>query len=94
MVAGDVVNGFSAAATALTFQPAVGSEIMISAIAMNNNTTLPRLDNGVNTTFLAWGTNEEPSGSNIKVFINNSIYLHIQALPAGEVSGFTGIQIK
>ncbi len=94
MVVGDVVSGFSAPATILNFQPAAGVEIMISAIAMNNNVNLPKLNDGANTTYLAWGTNEEPSGSNIKVFINNSIYLYIPALPAGEVSGFTGIQIK
>ena len=85
MAVGDVVSGISAAATILTFQPAIGSECLITEVP--NGFGL-HLTNGVSLG-AATGANAV-----VKIFINNTNYLQIAAGGAGSFSWFTGIQIK
>ena len=95
MAAGDVVNGMSATGTALTYQPALGVEVMVSTIAFNHNAKRPELTNGTNTSFISWSTSGiNPDPANLKIFINNTIYLRLDNLVAGEVTAFSGLQTK
>ena len=95
MTVGDVVNGMSATGTALTYQPAGTIEVLISTIAFNDNAKRPQLTNGTNTSFISWSTTGgDPDPANLKIFINNTIYLRLDNLVAGEVTAFSGLQTK
>jgi len=94
LTVGDIVNGQSAAATILIFQPAVGVSVMITACAFYGNVVSPFMTDGATVTTVNWGTAGVSSTNNGKLFLNNTIYMRFQALPAGEVSYFTGIQVQ
>lgn len=96
MVAGDVVAGISAAATTLLFQAAVGVECIILSASVYNGWV--RTTNGVlytnyyNMVTSTGGTYISP---NVKIAINNTIYLRLEAsISAGETGGYSGIQTK
>lgn len=96
MAVGDVVNGFSAANTVLTFQPAAGVEVMISTIIMQG---LPGayslLTNAAGDIARSdFTTSSTMPFAGLKFFINNTNFLTIPAMGAAWRSGYTGIQIK
>jgi hypothetical protein len=88
MVAGDVVSGISAAGP-LTFQPALTVEVALTSAG--SFSIDHRLTDGV---AFAFALPRYPTSGigNIKMMINNAIYLNLQA-DANGVS-YTGIQIK
>jgi len=94
LTVGDIVNGISAAATILVFQPAVGVSIMITTCAFGGNVVSPFFTDGVNLSGMNWSTAGVNSANNSKIFLDNSLYLRFQALPAGEYSAFCGIQVQ
>jgi|TARA_R110000824_G_scaffold360565_1_gene548318 hypothetical protein len=84
MAVGDVVNGLSGLPTTyIFFQPAVGVEAMISFVSSH-----VAIADGTNTTSNMTGNDT----LNMKIFINNTIYLRYYGASTG--TGFTGIQIK
>ncbi len=85
MAIGDVVSSFSAINTTLFFQPAATVECMVSSYF---NSTECRLYDGTNYSYQIKGSNQQ-----VKIFINNSIYLRLDA-NVGEYGSFSGIQIK
>jgi len=98
MAVGDTVSGFSAAGSAMAFQPAAGVSVMI---------TFAGIDNG-NTTGLPYMTNNgthytAPRSSfsqtscdlgNMKMIVDNTNYLYFQNLGAGKYTSYSGIVIK
>tara|TARA_R110000824_G_C14807229_1_gene635140 strand:+ start:229 stop:501 length:273 start_codon:yes stop_codon:yes gene_type:complete len=90
MAIGDVVNGMSAVSSVFTFQPAISVEVLISYIFRATAEAYGLFDGAT------WAYDNPPIGDsvNIKMFINNSIYLKINAVGGGGVSGYSGIQIK
>lgn len=97
MAVGDVVNAVGVANGALTFQPAAGVEVMITATFSRPGQTGPSLTNGTTTsTYLR--TNQQAAEGVIEVSryitINNSVYLTIGASGIGEVDAYCGIQIN
>lgn len=105
MAVGDVVAGMSVNAT-LTFQPAVGVEIML--VWANGSGYQAEIYDGTN--FQATG--EATTGFSVgigginyngssamasitnKLFINNSIYIRIRKIGGTNNSAYSGIQIK
>jgi len=94
LTVGDVVNGKSGVAAVLVVQPAAGVSLMITACAFYGNVVSPFMTDGTTVTTVNWGTAGVSSTNNGKLFLNNTIYMRFQALPAGEVSYFTGIQVQ
>jgi len=92
MAVGDIVNGIGTVAGAdLSFQPAVGVTIMISAVGSNGSWFF--LDNGTISSHIGYGASStDYTGSNIKFLINNTNYITIT--PNGTKAGYTGIQIQ
>ena len=80
MASGDVVNFVSALNTAIIYQPAATVEVCVTSLFAN----FPSMN---------WGIPGGLNFGNVKVMINNSNYLHINA-SSGYYNGFTGIQIK
>lgn len=93
MASGDVVNFVSALNTAIIYQPAATVEVCVTSLFAN----FPSMNWGITDgTNVAYCRPEVPGGlnfGNVKVMINNSNYLHINA-SSGYYNGFTGIQIK
>jgi|TARA_R110000796_G_scaffold166628_1_gene283554 hypothetical protein len=85
MAVGDVVNALSLPNTVLTFQPAAGSECIITQIP---TAVALHLTDGVNLGNVAGNL------SLIKMFINNTNYLHVAAGGGAVIGWFTGLQIK
>lgn len=95
MAVGDVISQISGNGAAMVYQPSSGVEVMVSTIAFNHNAKLPELTNGTNTSFISWSTSDtNPDPANLKIFINNTIYLRLDNLGANQYTAFTGIQIK
>ena len=94
MAAGDVVSGQGGAAATYTFQAAAGVEVMISS-AGNTTQGWVYLYNG---SILSGVYSMSPGNAHdtflIKVFINNTIYIQMEAPAATKYNGFSGIQIK
>lgn len=96
MVVGDVVNQISAVNTILTFQPAVGVEVVITAYGNDAQTFAILLIDGVlSTEFRHIDTNQNQGNSPtlMKIFINNTNHIQIPAVGAGLSSCFTGMQV-
>lgn len=93
MAAGDVVNEVGGANTTVTFQPAVGVEVCITAFFRHATTSGLALYDGTN-----WcrddHTMNSPAALNCKMMINNTNYLYIESAGAGKRVGYTGITIK
>jgi hypothetical protein len=94
MAVGDVVNGISGNNAILTFQPAIGVECLITYINANFGAMAFRLTDGVNSTPGNQTATQPASPSNMKMFVNNALFLQIDAGGAGFYNGFTGLQIK
>jgi len=90
MAVGDIVSGISGANTTLTFQPAAGVEVCITAV-QSIASQPPRLTNGTINTVHGICTDNQYS---MKMMINNTNYLQIDNLGGSSRSGYTGIQIK
>jgi hypothetical protein len=93
MAAGDVVSGLSAINTALTFTPAAGVEVVLTSLANDDQYIRYEITDGTLYSYLI-PDNTFYNITNCKVFITNSIYLHINAIGVGMSSGFTGVQTK
>ena len=94
MVSGDIVNELnSVISTALIFRPAVGVEVLVSSVgALNNKWSL--LYNGtIFSHIVVTPGAATDTGANVKIFINNTNYLNVEAT-AGFYNSFTGVQIK
>ena len=96
MAGGDVVSAVSAGAgISLNFQPSAGSEVMILSCMGRTTTFTIGLYDGVTAVNSDFDENTSIGNRNplnIKVAVNNSIYLTIYVSATG--AGFTGIQIK
>jgi len=92
MAVGDVVNGVFGAGIS-TFQPAASVEVAIlSGFGVDSQNLDIGIDNGV----IAPNNRSTQSGqmstaNNVKIMINNSVYLYLNNATA---SGYSGIQIK
>tara|TARA_R110000823_G_C15534241_1_gene457246 strand:+ start:225 stop:491 length:267 start_codon:yes stop_codon:yes gene_type:complete len=87
MAVGDIVSGFSAINTILTFQPAGSNVCLITVVPNSFNYTLT---DGVTS---AAGARNNSVSEVTKLFINNTNYLYISSGGPGTISFFTGIQI-
>jgi|TARA_R110000823_G_scaffold252303_2_gene374938 hypothetical protein len=92
MAVGDVVSQIAATGVVLSFQPAVGVEICVTTA--QNAAAWTAITDGTSIANYWHGSHAEGGGrvGNVKIMINNSIYLYI--FSSGEPGGFTGIQIK
>jgi hypothetical protein len=89
MVVGDIVNDVST--TPLTFQPAASVSIMISQAAPNVDDYINLTDGVTSRRCFYYGAAGYGSVANVKVMINNSIYLTIPNVSGG---CYSGIQIQ
>lgn len=89
MVAGDIVNGVSA--VAFTFQPAASVSLMISQAAANGPDYIYLSDGVTSRACYYYSVSGYGSVANVKVMINNSIYLNIPMASGGT---YSGIQIQ
>ena len=100
MVAGDVVTAMSASLTSQTFQPAVSVEVIILGLAIRNAnvlTTNGTLDALLLVTTVVPGDGGSFQNVNVKIPINNTVYLKLAAADAGggfDGTTYHGIQIK
>ena len=90
MAVGDVVSGINDGGSVLNFQPAAGIECCITGAGGTNQWTA--VTNGVIVANITHGTHTSNSSrTNMKIMINNTIYLTILT---GDQQQYTGIQIK
>jgi len=95
MVVGEIIIGASGDNTALTFQPALGVTVLITAVGLDDETAWFGLTDGVSNTRVGNKANVVPNDQgNLKVFINNTIYLSFIALGAGVISTYHGVQVE
>jgi len=95
MAIGDVVNGIGADNTALNFQPAASVEVVLTSCGTSGRWI--QLYNGANLSALMVSqptSTADASNVNMKLFINNTNYIHLPAVGAGLFCSYTGIQIK
>lgn len=96
MAVGDVVNGIATDAATITFQPAVGVECLISSVF--GRASGAYVIDGVSIAYIGNLGNAdalmEPQDRVTKTFINNTNYYYGTASPAGNNSGYSGLQIK
>jgi len=90
MVSGDIVSVFSGSGVMLTFQPAVGVQVMITNY-YNTGVSQTNLTNGTITSVSLKDSNATIGNS--KTLINNTNYFSNVALGGTSYSAFTGIQI-
>ena len=93
MASGDIVNGFLPASTWTTFVPAVGVEVVITAVLGNISDCEVGLYDGVTSNHI--NVNGRSNGvftSSYKIGLTNSKYL--RAKSAGDNGFFTGMQTK
>ena len=86
MVKGDVINGTGAAAAVLNYQPAAGVEVVITTADTNEKVLF--YDGTNSAPVLAAGTTP------IKIFLNNTLYLRLDAGAAATYRAFSGVQVK
>lgn len=95
MAVGDIIIGGSADNTVLNFQPAATVSVLISAVGLDDETAWLGLTNGVlNSRVGNKGSANPNDNGNMKVFINNTIYLTVIALGAGVFSTYHGVQTE
>mgnify|MGYP003646544920 CR=1 FL=1 len=92
MVVGDVVNGIGAASANVVFQPAASVSCMITVAAIRGN-WVQLTDGSLLSLVMDNGAGGSFNNINNKIFIDNSIYLHVSG-GGGYSASFTGIQIK
>ncbi len=94
MAVGDIINVQGAASGGgLTFQPAAGTEIMVTWVSAMSIGTLG-LTSGVNTSlsYTQYNHTYYAEANNVKLGITNTLYLIIAA--NSTFGAFSGIQIK
>ena len=94
MAIGDIINGIGAATGIFYyFTPAVGVEIMITAVLGDGTSVYGGLSNGVVNSYTKVSDSAEFGAANSKIGINNTNYL---VYYSGSVTppSYTGIQIK
>tara|TARA_R100001530_G_scaffold24416_1_gene19806 strand:+ start:185 stop:493 length:309 start_codon:yes stop_codon:yes gene_type:complete len=98
MAVGDVVTLHSANNTLLTAQPAGSVTWLITCCTMDYTKRVPELTNGSEASQCQYQAEYEPddvatgSFNNVKIFVDNTNYLQIQALSgAAKSSAITGI---
>lgn len=93
MAVGDIIIGASGDNTVLNFQPAVGVTVCITAIGLDDETAWFGLTNGVlNSRVGNKGSANPNNNGNMKVFIDNTVYLTVIGLGAGVFSTYHGVQ--
>jgi len=96
MAVGDVVNGLATDGNDITFQPAATVECIITTVM--GRATGAYLIDGTSIGYIGNLGNAdavfEIQDRVTKVFINNTIYLNVGSSPAGNNSGYSGLQIK
>jgi hypothetical protein len=96
MAVGDVVNGLATDGNTITFTPAAGVECILTSVL--GRAAGAYLTDGVSIGYIGNLGNAdafmEPQDRVVKVFINNTNYYYSTASPAGNNSGYTGLQIK
>jgi len=96
MAVGDVVNAIGSATGDFTYTPAAGVEVMVLSVlgSANGQAWLARVAAPAQSgrLYIQQGTIFQPIGLNVKMAINNTIYLQVNSntYPAA----FSGIQIK
>ena len=92
MVVGDIVSGIWGGVTGyVSFQPAVGVEIIITGCAGGTGTYVGHTDGALTSHAINTNTNGVDT-INMKLGITNSIYLRLLGTTTG--ASFSGIQIK
>lgn len=96
MAVGDVVNGIATDGNTITFTPALGVECLISSVF--GRAAGAYVIDGVSIAYIGNLGNAdalmEPQDRVTKTFINNTNYYYGTASPAGNNSGYSGLQIK
>ena len=92
MAVGDIVNGISADNTIIDFQPAAGVEVVITSFvtALGNQATF---FNGTNTANAWVAAIDSGFFANVKMFIDNTIFLRVVAQGNAKFGGFSGITV-
>jgi hypothetical protein len=93
MAVGDVVSALGALNTTLIYQPAAGVETMISSFGSGGGAWCYVTD-GITLGYLQMSAGASNQFPLLKVFVNNTLYLHMSAGGAGSANNITGIQIK
>jgi len=97
MVVGDVVSDIGADNAVFTFQPAAGVEVVITIFSPDLTTVTPELFDGVITSLINSQNAAHNNGANylaMKFFINNTRYIRLLALGAGNRTAIMGIQTQ
>ena len=95
MAVGDVIAQIGLVGAALNYQPAAGVEVMVTTFGSNSSWV--NVTNGVDVCRLIWAPMASTSytgSTNMKLLINNTIYLQVFNPSAGNFASFSGIQIK
>ncbi len=87
-----IVNGISATATAITFQPAVGVTVCITSIFLDGESAGCNLYDGTLASSIL-GSGFSSNNTEIQMYISNTNYLLIGALASGKSSGYSGYEI-
>ncbi len=91
----NIVNGISAAATILDFQPATDIQVIITSVGDDSVSSLHvSLYNGTDDSrfFSGLGTANFTT-SNMQMFINNTNYLRMYSAGTGKLTSFTGYEL-
>ena len=91
MASGDIVSGISADNTALTFQPSAGVEVVITTTFIDAAVSFAQITDGVITTTMK--AIDAVGFYNTKIQLNNTRFLSMGAMGAGDLSGFTGVEL-
>jgi|TARA_B110000263_G_C15283184_1_gene499385 hypothetical protein len=92
MAVGDVISIIGPSGATMTYQPAAGTESMISQIDLNGANRYQKFD-GV-TASNGFNHAELLNAGNLKIFVNNTDYMIVLSGGAGVISAICGIQIK
>lgn len=90
MAVGDVVSDISASNTVLSFQPAAGVEVMLTA--MTTDASGGELTDGSDAA-IAFLTSASAVVHGSRIFLTNTLFLSMFAVVA-DFTAFTAIQIK
>jgi len=93
MAIGDIVSQITANDADLTYQPAAGVVVMMTAMAGTG--VRAQLTDGVNTQMVTYWVNSNYNSDNAggyKIFLTNSIYLALDGDRPSYGVGFTGVQ--
>ena len=97
MAVGDVVADVDSvtAGAPVDFQPAAGTEYVITAFSTNSaNATLELYNGAVNSQLIKNVASPNGNTANLKIFINNTVYIRRVSSTGTVKAGYTGIQIK